>query len=161
MRNKITNFSVGLKALIINDKNEVLITRRARHIGKGGFWDIPGGRMGLGETLRTALCREIKEETGLEITKVLAPVVITTFIRDVDLSNQIVRIMFPCLASGDIKLDPAEIMDYKWISPKDYPNYAFVDENFSLALAKLGELDKNTDDFLGVGALKDSLALLK
>ena len=44
----------------------VLLVRRARSPGKG-FYSLPGGRVEFGETLHTALHREIDEETGLRV----------------------------------------------------------------------------------------------
>ena len=44
----------------------VLVVRRARSPGKG-FYSLPGGRVEFGESLHTALHREVDEETGLRI----------------------------------------------------------------------------------------------
>ena len=44
----------------------VLVVRRARSPGKG-FYSFPGGRVEFGESLHTALHREVDEETGLRI----------------------------------------------------------------------------------------------
>jgi 8-oxo-dGTP diphosphatase len=44
----------------------VLVVRRARSPGKG-FYSLPGGRVEFGESLHTALRREVDEETGLRI----------------------------------------------------------------------------------------------
>jgi ADP-ribose pyrophosphatase YjhB (NUDIX family) len=49
-------------AIFRND--EVLLVRRARSPGKG-FYSLPGGRVEFGESLHTALHREVDEETGL------------------------------------------------------------------------------------------------
>ncbi|HZC95740.1 MAG TPA: NUDIX hydrolase, partial [Bradyrhizobium sp.] len=45
---------------------KVLLVRRARLPGKG-FYSFPGGRVEFGESLHTALHREVDEETGLKI----------------------------------------------------------------------------------------------
>ncbi len=52
-------------ALIFNTKNEVLMIRTHKWSNK---WGIPGGKIKWGETSEAALCREIKEETGLKVT---------------------------------------------------------------------------------------------
>jgi ADP-ribose pyrophosphatase YjhB (NUDIX family) len=46
--------------------SKVLLVRRARSPGKG-FYSLPGGRVEFGESLHTALHREVDEETGLKI----------------------------------------------------------------------------------------------
>lgn len=55
-------FRVSLKAVIFNDKGEVLLVKE----GSRDWWDIPGGGMEHGETLKDALARELYEEVSLE-----------------------------------------------------------------------------------------------
>ena len=45
---------------------KILLVRRARSPGNG-FYSLPGGRVGFGESLHAALHREVDEETGLRI----------------------------------------------------------------------------------------------
>jgi 8-oxo-dGTP diphosphatase len=45
---------------------KILLVRRARSPAKG-FWSLPGGRVEFGESLHTALHREVDEETALKI----------------------------------------------------------------------------------------------
>ena len=55
----------AVSALIIkNDK--VLLVRRG-HEPNMGKWSLPGGSVELGETLQEAVCREVFEETNLEV----------------------------------------------------------------------------------------------
>lgn len=54
-------------AAIVNDKNEVLISRRAIDTHQGGLWEFPGGKLEAGETVEQALLRELDEELGIEL----------------------------------------------------------------------------------------------
>jgi 8-oxo-dGTP diphosphatase len=47
-------------------EGRLLLVRRARSPGHG-FYSLPGGRVEFGETLHTALSREVREETSLAI----------------------------------------------------------------------------------------------
>ena len=56
---------VGVGAIIIEDDRVVLVRRG--HAPLAGKWSIPGGVLEVGETLRKAVVREVREETGLTI----------------------------------------------------------------------------------------------
>ena len=56
---------LAVSAAIFRD-GRVLLVRRARSPAKG-FYSLPGGRVEYGESLTTALHREVDEETGLRI----------------------------------------------------------------------------------------------
>ena len=56
---------LAVSAAIFRD-DKVLLVRRARSPAKG-FYSLPGGRVEFGESLHTALNREVDEETGLAI----------------------------------------------------------------------------------------------
>ncbi len=53
-------------AFILNEKNELLVVRRAKEPAKGTL-DLPGGFCDMGETVEEGMKREIKEETGLDV----------------------------------------------------------------------------------------------
>jgi ADP-ribose pyrophosphatase YjhB (NUDIX family) len=53
--------------LILNEKPQVLLGKRAKNPGKGK-WDIIGGFLELGEHPEVGAAREAKEEAGAEIT---------------------------------------------------------------------------------------------
>jgi ADP-ribose pyrophosphatase YjhB (NUDIX family) len=54
-------FRVTLKAVILNKQGQVLVVKeRGRD-----WWDIPGGGIEHGETVKQALARELKEEVSL------------------------------------------------------------------------------------------------
>ena len=53
-------------AFIVNDREEMLVVRRAKEPAKGTL-DLPGGFCDMGETVEEGMCREIEEETGLQV----------------------------------------------------------------------------------------------
>lgn len=60
-----TRPQLAVSGAIFRD-GKVLLVRRARSPGKG-FYSLPGGRVEFGESLHSALHREVDEETGLKI----------------------------------------------------------------------------------------------
>ena len=54
-------------AVLINDRDEVLISFRHMSLHQGGLWEFPGGKIEAGETVPEALRRELLEELGLHL----------------------------------------------------------------------------------------------
>ena len=52
-------FQIGIKAIIRNDENQILLLKNK------DYWDIPGGRIDQGEDIETTLLRELNEEMGV------------------------------------------------------------------------------------------------
>jgi 8-oxo-dGTP diphosphatase len=57
---------LGVGAVVVRDGKALLIKRG--HEPRKGEWSLPGGIVELGESLVDALRREMREETGLEIS---------------------------------------------------------------------------------------------
>ncbi|CAK1725719.1 8-oxo-dGTP diphosphatase [Vibrio crassostreae] len=51
------------------DKSQVFITKRPDDKHKGGFWEFPGGKVEVGETIEQAMTRELDEEIGIKVTE--------------------------------------------------------------------------------------------
>jgi len=54
-------FYVSIKGVILNAR-KVLLLRKPT-----GTWDLPGGRLGVNESPKRCLIREVHEETGLNV----------------------------------------------------------------------------------------------
>ena len=57
---------VCVEAIVINEKNQLLLVKRAPHLLNGSKYGIPGGFMDRDENTEQAVLRELKEETGYE-----------------------------------------------------------------------------------------------
>jgi 8-oxo-dGTP diphosphatase len=57
---------LGVGAVVWNERHEVLLIRRSKP-PRQNKWSLPGGKVEFGETLRAAVTREVREETGLAI----------------------------------------------------------------------------------------------
>ena len=53
----------SVAAIITNDDGHVLLQRRSDN----GLWGLPGGGVEIGESVSTAIVREVREETGLTV----------------------------------------------------------------------------------------------
>jgi 8-oxo-dGTP diphosphatase len=65
----ITHISTGVA--VINDK-KILMVRRQPNDYLGGVYELPGGGVDTGETIVEGASRELLEETGLVISKVIS-----------------------------------------------------------------------------------------
>jgi 8-oxo-dGTP diphosphatase len=62
-------FSLSVKALMHDGHGRfLLIKRSAASKNNAGKWDFPGGKIDVGEAFDKALIREIREETGLDVS---------------------------------------------------------------------------------------------
>jgi ADP-ribose pyrophosphatase YjhB (NUDIX family) len=54
----------SVSAVIFDRQRRLLLQQRS----DGGQWGLPGGSVEIGESLRDAVVREVREETGLDVT---------------------------------------------------------------------------------------------
>lgn len=62
-------YHIVVSAIIMNSKNEILISQRAPHKQLGLQWEFNGGSILVGETSLQGILRELKEELGLEFSE--------------------------------------------------------------------------------------------
>jgi len=71
---------IGVGALIFN-RGRILMAQRGKEPLKG-WWSLPGGAVEAGETLDTAVRREVLEETGLIVKPLRVHEIFERIIRD-------------------------------------------------------------------------------
>jgi len=106
------NFRIAAKSFIVKDNKLLLLKRDSNDIQKPNIWEIPGGRLELGEDPIKGIKRETKEETGIDI-EVLHPLNVRHFNRDD--GQTITMLIFLCNALNDnIKLSK-EHTAFEWV----------------------------------------------
>lgn len=64
MSASVSQPTAGVSVCVVRDGQVLLVKRGRAHYR--GLWSLPGGRVELGEPLREAALRELKEETAIE-----------------------------------------------------------------------------------------------
>ena len=73
---------VGVGVILVKDR-QILLVKRGHEPNKG-MWSIPGGLIKLGETAEEAAIREVREETGLEVSIGAVAGIFNVIIKDSD-----------------------------------------------------------------------------
>lgn len=60
---RATQIRPGAAAIIQDGEGRILLQRRSDN----GLWGLPGGSVEIGESVRDAIIREVREETGLTV----------------------------------------------------------------------------------------------
>ncbi len=130
---------VGIGAVIVKD-NKVLLIKRAGEPGRG-LWSIPGGLVELGEKIKDAVRREVKEETGLEV-KVNEIADVTEIItRDEEGKVKYHFVIVDFFAEplkGELK-PSSDALEAKWVEFEDLRKYHLT-ETVEKLFKKLGFL---------------------
>ncbi len=108
-------------AIIPFPSDRILLVKRDTVPFKG-YWALPGGRMELGETVEQTVVREVKEETGLDVTVVRK---IGEYIEKGVKDNVEYEYYPTCFlvktVGGEIKRQESEIQEIQLFSLKELP----------------------------------------
>ncbi|MFH2096965.1 MAG: NUDIX domain-containing protein [bacterium] len=124
---------------IITYGNKILLVRESKDYTDGtnpGKWDVPAGRVSLGEKPYDALQREVKEEVGLDI-EVGRPVWVDDFRPTIEgFTRHIVVVYVACSSKSD-KVVLSEVHDgFKWLTKAEAVKLPLMD-SVARALAAL------------------------
>jgi 8-oxo-dGTP diphosphatase len=127
---------VGVGAVIIED-GRVLLVKRG-HPPLEGEWSIPGGVLELGETLREAAVREVREETCLTVETAELLGVYDRVLRDDDGHTlyHFVLVDFLCRRVGGKAQAADDADEVRWFTPVEAHELPLAED--TAAVIRLG-----------------------
>jgi 8-oxo-dGTP diphosphatase len=95
-------------AIITDDQGRLLLIKRA-HAPGAGLWSLPGGRVEPGENDAAALAREMREETGLDVS-------VNRLIGTVQLPGGFVVRDYQACVTGGVLVAGDDAAEARWVS---------------------------------------------
>ena len=119
-------------AAIIRDGENILVVRRGQGETLAGFWEFPGGKVELPETLQECLERELFEELDIatKVTNVVA-------VSDYKYENGAIKLVAleAEILHGDIKLSVHDKL--RWLTPNEIVELKLAPADIPIAQALL------------------------
>jgi len=106
------------------DRSHILISRRPDTSHLGGLWEFPGGKVEPGETLESALTREMEEEIGVRVH--VGPLVLDVLHTYPE--RRVHLYFFECTIL-DGTPTAKTVSDIRWCKPRELHRYPMPDAN--------------------------------
>ncbi len=110
--------------IIINQDQQVLISRRLVHQHQGGKWEFPGGKVEEGETSEQALIRELEEEVAIRVAH-------ASHYQSISFDYPDKQVLLDFMLSQDFtgEAKGLEGQEVKWVAIGELDKYTFPDAN--------------------------------
>lgn len=136
---------------VVEKDGKILLVQEAKK-SAFGLWNIPAGKLDPPEKIVDAAIREIKEETGLDVT-IGGLLGIYQYFPKSDIMT--IRFQFKASAiQPELKIPKDEIMDARWFSPEEI--LAMDDSKLRSQVIKASVLDFLSGKSYPIDALKYS-----
>ena len=131
---------------VVMDSDRVLMIKRGKPPRRGS-WSLPGGAQELGETIREAARREVREETGLQIEIFGLIDVVDSVRSDADdkIEYHYTLIDLAGYSVGGTLMAGGDAQDCRWFTRTEINAMDIWSETkriISLAVDKFGAIDK-------------------
>ena len=115
---------IGIGVIIIRNGRILLGRRRNAH--GAGSWCCPGGHLEYGESFAACARREVREETGLEITRI-RPGSFTNDVFEKEGRHYVTLFMLADCPEGTPRVrEPEKCEKWDWFSAADLPRPLFL-----------------------------------
>lgn len=133
--------NVSCRAIIINDKNEILLVQEK----SDGGYSIPGGWCDLYDTPIEAVTREAYEEAGVKIkVKRLAAVLSKKPLSEADTFVPEYALFFDCEIEENLHIHDHEILNVDFFSLENLPKFSVKNSKREFDLAVDAVINKKT-----------------
>jgi ADP-ribose pyrophosphatase YjhB (NUDIX family) len=127
-----SKFMVSVAGVVLDDQGQVLLQRHRHWVPD--VWGLPGGIVHGGETLEAAFAREVREETGLNVTDV-------QLVRVVSGYRLRLEVFFRARVTGEtiLLLQESEVSEARFFSTEALPENILPQQRTIISSQKLGE----------------------
>ncbi len=118
---------IVVTALIKNPSNTKFLIVKRKDSSKihPGLWVFPGGKVNYSEDIFSALKREVKEETNLNI-KILKKISEYEYYRED--GKLTFGLCYEAISDSDNVVISSELEDFKWVTRKEFRDYSHLKE---------------------------------
>jgi 8-oxo-dGTP diphosphatase len=112
---------VEVATIYIEHDGQILLLHRQNNKSQGNKWGIPGGKVEKHETPLQAVIREIKEETGLDISNQTIEAIKPVYIEYNEKNHFVYHAFRTQLQDdpGSVKINFEEHKGFTWVTPAD------------------------------------------
>ena len=112
-------YHIVVTGIIMNSKNEILISQRAPHKKLGLQWECNGGSILAGETSLDGILRELKEELGLIFAK-KEDIILKTVKRPIHPNFKDLWLFRKDIDINNVKFADGEAINAKWVNIDEF-----------------------------------------
>ena len=126
---KVTK-AIAAGIILHQDLPHIFIAKRFPKADQGALWEFPGGKVERGETAKQAVIRELKEEIGIEATKLEHFTSLTH-----DYNDKVLNFDFYLVHQYQGEPHGRELQPTRWVHIDELANYSFPEANLPVLTA--------------------------